>query len=96
MLNFVSLYCFCKKRAIMGEWIERQEAKKEGREKDKVRREKLAGYFFDLSKLSFAGLFIGLVLPLFSNVSDITIWLAVLFGSIVTISSALLANKILK
>lgn len=43
----------------MGNWIEKQEAKKEVKEKDKVRREKLAGYFFDLSKLSFAGLVVG-------------------------------------
>ena len=43
----------------MGNWSEQQEEKKEIKEKDKVRREKLAGYFFDLSKLSFAGLVIG-------------------------------------
>ena len=47
----------------MGNWSERQEVKKEVKEKDKVRREKLAGYFFDLSKLSFAGLVIGITLP---------------------------------
>lgn len=29
----------------MGNWSERQEAKKEVREKNKVRREKLAGFF---------------------------------------------------
>lgn len=41
---------------------------KENKEKDKIRQEKLAGYFFDISKLSFAGLVIGIVLPLFTNV----------------------------
>lgn len=30
----------------MSNWSEKQEAKKEGKEKDKVRREKLAGFFF--------------------------------------------------
>lgn len=80
----------------MGNWSDQQEVKKEGKEKDKTRREKLAGYFFDLSKLSFAGLVVSIILPLFSNVANIILWLAVLFGTILTISSAMLANKILK
>ncbi len=80
----------------MGNWSDQQEIKKEGKEKDKMRREKLAAYFFDLSKLSFAGLVISIILPLFSNVGNTILWLAVLFGTILTISSAMLANKILK
>lgn len=43
----------------MGSGSKEQEEKKEVKEKDKTRREKLAGYFFDLSKLSFAGLVVG-------------------------------------
>ena len=80
----------------MGKFSEQIEVKKEVKEKDKVRREKLAGYFFDLSKLSFAGLVIGIVLPLFTNVGDLKIWFAASLGLILTILSALFANKILK
>lgn len=80
----------------MGNWSNQQEIKKEGKEKDKTRREKLAGYFFDLSKLSFAGLVVSIILPLFSNVENTILWLAALFGTVLTISSAMLANKILK
>ena len=80
----------------MGNWSDQQEIKKEGKEKDKTRREKLAGYFFDLSKLSFAGLVISIILPLFSNVENTILWLAALFGTVLTISSAMLANKMLK
>lgn len=80
----------------MGNWSEKQEAKKEVKEKDKTRRDKLAGYFFDLSKLSFAGIVISIILPLFSNVGDVKIWIAALFGITLTVLSALLANKILK
>lgn len=80
----------------MGNWSERQEVKKEVKEKDKVRREKLAGYFFDLSKLSFAGLVIGITLPLFSDTQNATMWLVAMFGIVLTVLSALLANKILK
>lgn len=37
----------------MSNYSRLQEEKKENKEKDKVRREKLAGLFFDLAKLSF-------------------------------------------
>ena len=80
----------------MGIWVKQLEFKKENREKEKIRQEKLAGYFFDISKLSFAGLVIGIVLPLFSNVEDLKIWSAVILGIILTILAASLANKILK
>lgn len=80
----------------MGNFDNDRVKKEEAKKRNEVRREKLAGYFFDLSKLSFAGLIIGLVLPLFSDVNNLTIWLAALFGLTITIVSALLANKILK
>lgn len=60
----------------MGKWEKQLEVNKERKDKDKVRREKLAGYFFDVSKLSFAGLVIGIGLPLFANVGDVKIWCA--------------------
>lgn len=82
--------------SVMGNWEKRQEDKREGREKDKVRREKLAGYFFDLSKLCFAGMVIGIILPLFSNIDDIKMWIISILGIALTTLSALLANKILK
>lgn len=80
----------------MGNWEKQQEVRKEAKEKDKVRKEKLACYFYDLSKLSFAGLVIGVVLPIFSNSSDENNWYAIVVGIILTSLSALLANKILK
>lgn len=53
-----------------------QEAKKEGKEKDKVRREKLAGYFFDSSKLILAGVVIGGITPLYSdNTKEINVYM---------------------
>lgn len=80
----------------MGNWSERQEEKREGKEKDKTRREKLAGYFFDLSKLSFAGLVIGVIIPLYSDLSNENNWYSICTGIILTIISAAFANKILK
>lgn len=80
----------------MGNWVKQIEIAKEHKEKDKVRKEKIAGYFFDLSKLSFAGLVIGVILPLFTYVGDYKIWCAASLGMLLTIMSALFANKILK
>lgn len=81
----------------MGSWSEQQEAKKEVKEKDKVRREKLAGLFFDLAKLSFAGLVIGGIVSIKPDNADylIEIYRAII-GCIFTISLARTANTILK
>ena len=68
----------------MGNWSEKQEAKKEGKEKDKTRREKLAGYFFDLSKLIFAALVLGGITPLFTNAANEINWSTLILGVIST------------
>ena len=77
----------------MGNWERQQIEKSEQKERDRVRREKLAGYFFDLSKLSFAGLVISIILPLLSDVENIIMWMVAFFGLVLTASSALLAIK---
>lgn len=80
----------------MSEFSNQVERKKERKEKDKTRRDKLAGYFFDLSKLSFAGLVIGVVSPLFADAEDVKSWGMAIFGIAITSGTAMLANKILK
>ena len=80
----------------MGTWSQQQEVRKETKERDKTRKEKLAGYFFDLSKLSFAGLVIGIIIPLYTNFLDENNWYIAVTGIVLTTLSALLANKILK
>lgn len=73
-----------------------QEAKKEVKEKDKTRREKLAGYFFDSSKLILAGVVIGGITPLYSdNTKEINVYV-IIAGIVATILLAWIANKILK
>ncbi len=80
----------------MGNYSKKQEEKNENKEKGKIRREKLSGYFFDLSKLSFAGLVIGVVIPLYSDLSNENNWYSICTGILLTIISAAFANKILK
>ena len=43
----------------MGNFSDRQNAKAEAKERDKTRKEKLAGYFFNLSQLTFTALVLG-------------------------------------
>lgn len=63
----------------MGNWSEQQEEKKAIKENDKTRREKLAGYFFDISKLIFAALVLGSITPLFTNISNEINWVTIIF-----------------
>lgn len=80
----------------MSDFDESRKVKEEVKKRNDTRREKLAGYFFDLSKLIFTGMVIGLILPLLSNTENAKMWIIAVFGIILTTLSALLANKILK
>lgn len=51
---------------------------------------------FGLIFVTFAGLVIGVVIPLYSNISDENNWYYICTGIILSVISALLANKILK
>ena len=51
----------------MGKWSLIQELNKEKKERDKVRNEKLAGYFLNLSKLTFVALVLGGITPFYIN-----------------------------
>nr|DAW16436.1 MAG TPA: hypothetical protein [Bacteriophage sp.] len=80
----------------MSNWSEKQEAKKEGKEKDKVRREKLAGYFFNLSQLTFVALVLGGVTPLYTNIDVGINWYILVAGITLTVILANIGNLILK
>lgn len=80
----------------MGKFMQQQEIKKEAKEKDKVRREKLASYFYDLSKLILAGVVIGGLTPIYTNnVEDVNLNV-ILIGAVATILLAWIGNKILR
>ena len=73
-----------------------QEKKKEVKEKDRVRREKLAGFFYDAAKLTLGGIVIGGISPLFTNAEgDINLRMIVA-GIIATFTFAKIGNDILK
>lgn len=80
----------------MSNFSEQQKVKTEVKEKNKVRKEKLAGYFFNLSQLTFAALVLGGVTPLFTNQANISNWITIPFGILSTYVFATIANRILK
>ena len=80
----------------MGNWERKQEEKREGKEKDKLRKEKLAGFFYDSAKLILGGLVIGGISPLFMDSYHETNLYIVLIGTIATYIFARIGNEILK
>ena len=70
---------------------------KEAGEKHRSRKEKLSAYFFDLSKLSFAGLVVGGIVSIKPNYTDCQMdAYRIIIGCIATIFLARIANIILK
>ena len=66
------------------------------KEKIKARKEKLAGYFYDLSKLTFAALVLGGMSSLYTDeFKPYTIYV-VIAGLVLTYITAFSANRILK
>lgn len=80
----------------MGNWSQQQEVKKETKEKDKTRKENIAKYFLDLSKLTFVALVLGGLTPIYTNIETNVNWYLILFGVLSTSFLAFIGNKILK
>ena len=53
--------------AKQGNWIRQQAIQQESREREKSRREALGKLFHDFAKLSFAGLVIGGMTPIYTD-----------------------------
>ncbi len=64
------------------------------KDKTKLRKEKLGGYFYNLSQLTFTGTGVGGVLPFLKGTA--TTGDVLVFGAIATASFAYVANRILK
>ena len=80
----------------MGKWIEQQDVKKEKKEKSKIRREKIAGYFLNLSQLTFVALVLGGITPLYINNEHAVSWLLLSAGALMTMVFGIVGYRILK
>lgn len=80
----------------MSNRIEQKKSSTEVKDRTKVRKEKLAGFFFDLAKLTFAALVLGGLSPIISNNAQGINWISIIAGSLATYFFASFANRILK
>lgn len=79
--------------SVFSDQIERR---KQMAEKTKNRKDKLAIYFYDASKLVLAGVVIGGLSPIYTNQSGTVNINVVLIGFVATVILAWIGNKILK
>ena len=82
--------------AKQGNWIRQQAVYQETREKEKSRKEALAKLFHDYSKLCFAGLVIGGVSPVFTDVFYEGNTPYILIGVFASFIFAFMGNRIYK
>ena len=80
----------------MGNFSKIQAEHKEAREWDKTKKEVLAKYFFDLSKLVFTAIVLGGFVPIFTDRYIYVNWVVITCGSFVTACFAIFAFQILK
>ena len=66
------------------------------KDKTKVRKEKLAGYFFNLSQLTFTGTGVGGIAPILQGKFGVKNYVVIIFGIVMTFIFAGIANRILK
>lgn len=66
------------------------------KEKVKVRKEKLGGYFYNLSQLVFTGTGVGGVLPFLQGTASLGDMSVLVFGAVATAVFAYAANRVLK
>lgn len=81
----------------MSNFDSNRKAKEERKEKDKTRREKLSGYFFNLSQLTYTALVLGGMVLFFQNNKISTMLIAMLsVGCILAYALAKIGNNLLK
>ena len=81
----------------MSNFDSNRKAKEERKEKDKTRREKPSGYFFNLSQLTYTALVLGGMVLFFQNNKISTMLIAMLsVGCILAYALAKIGNNLLK
>lgn len=66
------------------------------KDKTKVRKEKLASYFFNLSQLTFTGTGVGGIAPILQGEFGVKNYVVIIFDIVMTFIFAGIANRILK
>ena len=79
----------------MGKFMEQQEALKALREMKRVKKEAMAKYFYDLSKLAFAAMVLGGMVSFFQD-ADLKGGIVIVLGRLMAISFCITGNNLLK
>lgn len=69
---------------------------REDKEKEKLKRDKLSGFFLDMAKLTFTAMVLGNLIPLFNGNVEPYSWVTLVFGIAMTFVYALIGYRILK
>lgn len=80
----------------MSRFYDDMKSREEARARADRRNEKLASYFFDVSKLSLGGVVFTSAFAWFSNKSNFEYAYMALVGFVMAVSFAVAANKLLK
>lgn len=80
----------------MSNFAKQQEEKNEAKEKEKLNRETLGKFFYDLAKIAFTALVIGSTASLIVKQDKIEYWLLIAIGSIATYIFSVIGYKIIK
>lgn len=80
----------------MSKFSDKQKSKEEARARAEKRKEKLAAYLYDLSKLSFGGVVIGASLTWLNDTGNTLYIIAIIVGLLIAIEFAIIANELLK
>ena len=80
----------------MGNFSRQQEEKKEAKENDRLSREALGKYFYDLAKVTFTAMVVGSTIAWISDVTKDYLWKLLSIGVVTTILLTYIGYKIIK
>ena len=80
----------------MGNWEKQQETTKETREKDKLSREVVGKFFYDLAKVTFTAMVVGGAVAWISDSEKDYAWILLLLGVLSTMTLSYAGYKIIK
>lgn len=80
----------------MGNFSNQQKAREEAKENEKVSRETLGKYFYDLAKVTFTAMVVGGAITLISDTAEDYHWKLFSIGIVTTILLTYIGYKIIK
>lgn len=80
----------------MGNWEKQQEVRKEGREREKLSREILGKFFYDLAKVTFTAMVVGGAVTWISDTAKESSWKLLSVGVVTTFLLTYIGYKIIK